>query len=128
MKTSLNRLALLLPSLFLFSCASADTTGGLAPVSRIPAGVSKEGTLANTKLVEDATNALFAKLQIAKDEQPKVKIMKFVIQQPVGSIGKKAWREMWILMKDGKAGHNYIMTFQEDGAGSADFKIDGKTG
>jgi hypothetical protein len=86
--------------------------------------VSKEGTIANAKLVEDATNAFLAKLQIPEGERPNVKIWKFVIQQPVGPIGKKAWRELWVLKKDGKVSQQSIVTFREDGMGSADFQFE----
>jgi hypothetical protein len=87
--------------------------------------VSEEGTIANAKLVEDATNALLDELRIPAAERSAVKILKFVIQQPIGATGKKAWRETWILMKEGKAGRQFIVTFQEDGTGAADFRFEG---
>ena len=123
MTTPLIRLTPIMSALLLLSCASPDSTGRLPAVSSIPAGVSKEGTIANAKLVEDATTALFTKLQISEVERPTVKVLKFVIQQPVGPVGKKAWREMWVLMKDGKPGRQFIVTFQENGFGAADFQF-----
>jgi hypothetical protein len=111
-------------ALLLSSCQSS--TGGLPPVSSIPPSVSKEGTLANAKLVEDTSNALLDKLGISFADRPQTKILKFVIQQPVGPAGKSAWREMWILMKDGRAGDPFIVTFREDGNGSASYQIEGK--
>lgn len=110
-------------ALLLSSCQSGPN--GLPPVSSIPPSVAKEGTLANAKLVEDTSNALFDNLVISSTDRLQTRILKFVIQQPVGPAGRKAWREMWILMKDGSAGRRFIVTFSEDGAGSADFKIEG---
>lgn len=126
MTSPLTKIACIAPTLLLLSCSSpGNSSSSLPPVSSIPASVSKEGTIANAKLGDDATNALFAKLQIPEAERSQVKIAKFVIQQPAGSTGKKAWREMWILIKEGKAGRQFIVTFQEDGKGSADFRFEG---
>ena len=127
MKTVLVRIACVASTLVFASCASSSGNGGgLRPVSSIPPSVSKEGTIANPKLVEDATNALLSGLHIPESERSTINLLKFVIQQPVGPSGKKAWREMWIVMKDGKAGGQFILTFQEDGNGSADFRIEGQ--
>lgn len=102
----------------LSSCES--TQSGLKPVSQIAPGVAAEGTLANTKLVADASDALYAALKVPLSEQPQTKILKFVIQQPVGPIGKRAWREMWMFMR-GSENISFIVTFTEDGTGSANF-------
>ena len=50
------------------------------------------------------------------------RVTKFVIQQPVGMPGRKAWREMWIYDIEG-ANQPFILTFREDGQGSANFEI-----
>lgn len=90
--------------------------GELPPVSSISQRTVAEGTLANQKLTNDATVAL---RKIAGGKKP---VTKFVIQDPVGPKGRKAWREMWIYDIDG-AHKPYIMTFREDGKGSAYFEI-----
>jgi len=124
MKTYITTLLFIPLALLLSACASTSANE-LAPVSKIPPSVAKEGTLANAKLVEDATKALFDGLQIAESERLQIKIIKFVIQQPVGPAGKKAWRETWVLMRAEKAGGQFIVTFREDGAGSANFQFEG---
>ncbi len=76
----------------------------------------QQGTLANQALIRDATAAIH---QLNGGKKP---IAKFVIQQPVGTVGKMAWRESWIYDPEG-AKLKYIMTFEEDGTGSASYEI-----
>lgn len=116
--------AVLLAFLSLALCSCQSTNQELAPVSQIRPGVAAEGTLANATLIADATNALFQKLQVPDDERAQTKILKFVIQQPVGAPGKKAWREMWIVMRPSGSAQ-FIATFREDGTGSANFEFQG---
>lgn len=115
----MKKAALLLPLLVLLA-ACESTQSGLKPLSQIAPSVAAEGTLANAKLLADASEALYAALKVAPDERGQTKILKFVIQQPVGPVGKKAWREMWIFMRGGES-ISFIVTFTEDGTGSADF-------
>lgn len=89
---------------------------GLAPLSSVPPGVAKEGSLANPALAQDAS------LAIRKIMGANKRVIKFVIQQPVGSTGRKAWREMWVFDPERKA-IQFILTFRENGQGSADFQI-----
>ena len=99
---------------FLSSCSTEPS--GLAPLSTVNT-VAKEGTLANATLARDAS------LVIRKlNNNRSAKVLKFVLQQPVGSAGSKAWREMWIYDPN-QAKRSYILTFREDGQGSADFEI-----
>ena len=102
---------LLISALFLFGCA---TSNELKPISQIKPSVAQEGSLANQKLINDATAGLVQNTNISKD----AKILKFVIQQPVGKVGERAWREMWIV-EDKK----FIMTFREVGLNAADFEV-----
>lgn len=88
----------------------------LPPISNIQPGVSKQGSLANAKLIADTTSALESSLG---EKLQSSKILKFVIQKPVGTPGNRAWREMWIVPHIG----NYIITFSEDGPSAANFKI-----
>ena len=105
--------------------STAQSSSSLPAVLSVPPGGYKEGTQANAKLVEDATKALFTHLQIPEAKWTTVKVARFVIQQPVGPTGKTAWREMWMVMVEEPAARQFIVTFQEDGAGSAHFRIEG---
>ena len=104
----------------LAACASQnDGKTGLEllpPISSIKPGVAKQGSLANAKLIADTTSALGSLLG---EKLQSSKILKFVIQKPVGTPGNRAWREMWIVPNKG----SYIITFSEDGLSAANFKI-----
>ena len=116
------KILLLIASLLMIGCQS--THNRLAPVSRIPAGVAREGSLANEALIRDTSAAIYKQLNLSESDIAKgVKIIKFVIQQPVGNVGRKAWRELWVYNPGSPDSASYIITFQEDGAGSADFII-----
>jgi hypothetical protein len=94
----------------------ATNPNELAPLSSVNA-TATEGTLTNHVLAQDAS------LAIRKIMNGNKKVTKFVLQQPVGPAGSKAWREMWVYDADG-ASQMFIMTFKEDGQGSADFEIE----
>ena len=72
-------------------------------------------------MVNDTTIAIKSILNLDSGES--VEILKFVIQQPVGETGKKAWREMWVTSPGKENSKSFIVTFKEDGEGSADFQI-----
>jgi hypothetical protein len=113
MKTILITASSLIGALLISSCS---IPGELPPLSSVRPGVAREGTLANPALAQDAS------LAIRKITGGNKRVNKFVIQQPVGQPGRKAWREMWIYDLEG-ANRPFIMTFREDGQGSADFQI-----
>lgn len=102
------------------ACASQNSgkTGLelLPPISSIKPGVSQQGSLANAKLIADTTSELESLLGHNLQSS---KILKFVIQKPVGKPGSRAWREMWVVPNKG----NYIITFGEDGSSATNFKI-----
>ena len=106
---------LALSVLMLVGCA---TSNELPPISQIKPSVAEEGSLANVKLIDDA----IAGLGQFADISPDAKILKFVIQQPVGKSGSRAWREMWIVNPAG-ANARFIITFKEAGLGAAGFEI-----
>lgn len=54
--------------------------------------------------------------------QAGAKILKFVIQQPAGSDGQRAWREVWLVNAEGKP-VQLIITFREAGLDSATFEF-----
>lgn len=106
---------IIVASSMLFGCASSSE---LPPISQIKPNVAVEGTLANEQLIADATAGLIE----AANLQPDAKIIRFVIQQPVGSVGQRAWREMWIVDPENNT-QQFILTFREAGLKAADFEI-----
>ncbi len=112
------KLILVISVLLISGCKA---TSELQPVSKVKPGVAKEGSLANQKLISDVTASL-EKIVGDTINNPDTKILKFVIQQPVGEIGSRSWREMWIV-KSPKNGAQFLITFKEVGTGAADFEI-----
>lgn len=114
MKKFIPLFAALAISIGLPNCATQG--GSLPPISSIPPGAASEGTLANHVLAQDAS------LAVRKLAGGNKRVTKFVVQKPVGKPGKKAWRELWIFDLEGKP-QRFMMTFRENGEGSADFDI-----
>lgn len=115
---------LLLTSICLIGASCQSTSSDLPPISKIKPTASKEGSLANQKLKSDA---LAGCLEVMKSrgytQESLPSPLAFVIQKPVGKTGSKAWREMWIFNNINIDDNNLIMTFREDGQGSASFEI-----
>ena len=107
--------ASMMTSMMMFGCAASNQ---LPPLSKMPQSVVSEGSLANAKLINDATAALIK----AGYAQPSSQIVKFVMQQPKGSAGQRAWREMWVVNPKGDS-ERFVITFTEDGQNAADFEI-----
>ena len=101
--------------------AACQATNQLKPVSQIKPSVAKEGSLANERLIYDATNALI-KLPNNNAAAPDAQMLRFVIQQPIGNPGERAWREMWIAKTDAVS-KSYIIMFKEQGLEAANFEI-----
>jgi hypothetical protein len=101
--------------------SGCKATNELEPVSKVKPGVAKEGSLANQKLISDATASL-EKIVGDSINDSGTEILKFVIQQPVGEVGSRSWREMWIV-KSPNNGIQFLITFKEAGTGTADFEI-----
>jgi hypothetical protein len=101
--------------------SGCKATNELEPVSKVKPGVAKEGSLANQKLISDATASL-EKIVGDSINDSGTEILKFVIQQPVGEVGSRSWREMWIV-KSPNNGIQFLITFKEAGTGAADFEI-----
>ena len=99
--------------------SGCKSTEKLTPVSQIKPGVAKEGTLANDKLISDAKTGLE---QVVGSVINDSELLKFVIQQPVGEVGSRSWREIWII-KTSENTSQYLMTFTESGLNAADFVI-----
>jgi hypothetical protein len=101
--------------------SACQASNQLKPVSQVEPGVASEGTLANENLIVDTSKALYnLPTEFAASEGSK--ILKFVIQKPVGKVGSKSWREMWIA-KTSEKSQSFLITFTENGTGSASFEI-----
>ena len=97
-----------------------QTTSELEPVSQIKPGVASEGSLANHKLIEDTTSGIETITGISAADS---KILKFVIQKPVGKVGSRSWRELW-LVKSAESENHFLVTFKEAGLSGADFELE----
>jgi hypothetical protein len=106
-------------SIVLALLMGCNATQELKPVSQIQPGVAKEGSLANQKLISDATEGL---REITGNPIKSSEVLKFVIQQPQGEVGSRSWREMWIV-KTSDSETQFLLTFKEAGVGAADFEI-----
>lgn len=106
---------MILTGMMLLGCAASNE---LPPISKIKPSVAKEGSLANKTLIADTTAGLIESANV----QAGARIIKFVIQQPVGSEGQRAWREMWIVSPNNNP-MRFIITFKEAGLNAADFEI-----
>ncbi|MDN5864845.1 MAG: hypothetical protein L0I62_06470 [Gammaproteobacteria bacterium] len=113
--------AILLAALVLV-VAGCQTSAELLPISRIQPSIAEQGSLANAKLIADTTAALKKALG-SSVINPQTKILKFVIQKPVGEPGSRAWREMWYILNAEKISARFIITFREDGLHAANFEI-----
>ncbi|HCT04657.1 MAG TPA: hypothetical protein DIW86_04750 [Pseudomonas sp.] len=107
---------------FAFILSGCQTSAQLEPASAIKPNVASEGTLANEKLVSDATAGLQNILGKAAFTS-ETKIVKSVVRQPEGTPGAQAWQEMWIVDSQGTR-TPFLMTFSETGLGSANFMIE----
>ncbi|TKB45370.1 hypothetical protein [Thalassotalea mangrovi] len=100
-------------------CTGFKSHDVLKPVSQIKPGAAAEGSLANQKLIADTTSGLE---DLIGESISDSEVLKFVIQQPVGEIGSRSWREMWIVKSPEKK-QEFLITFREAGLGGADFEI-----
>ncbi|MCL1038915.1 YjgB family protein [Shewanella submarina] len=95
------------------------STEELKPISQIKPTISKEGSLANEKLILDVTVGL---RELTGQPINSSELLKFIIQQPVGDIGSRSWREMWIV-KQPDRDVQFLLTFKETGLDSASFEV-----
>ena len=106
----------ILTGTMLLGCA---TSNQLPALSQMPPSVVSEGSLANEKLIADTTAALIK----AGYAQPNTQIVKFVMQQPKGAVGQRAWRELWVTSPTDDT-MRFVITFTEDGQNAANFEIE----
>lgn len=101
--------------------SGCQSSGELAPISSLKPLTAEEGSLANQQLISDTTAELIASIE-APEITSHSKIIKFVIQKPVGSKGQRSWREMWVVDPD-TANAKYLITFEETGKEVVGFSI-----
>jgi hypothetical protein len=106
---------------FMVTCVGCQSTGNLKPVSQVKPGIAKDKSLGNEKLISDVTKGIES-IEGGISIDPATIIAKFVIQQPKGSSGSRAWREFWIVDPEGSP-LKYMITFRENGYNSANFNI-----
>lgn len=105
----------LIISMIPFVCAASNQ---LSPLSQMPPAIVPAGSLANKQLSADTTAALIQSGLV----QPNAKIIKVVMQHPVGRVGERTWRELWVISSEDKP-TQFIVTFTEDGQNAANFEI-----
>lgn len=107
--------------IFFFVLSGCQSSGHIEPTPKNKTNFVSEGTLANEKLVSDTTAGLkniLGESAISSE----TKILKIVVQQPVGNPGASVWREMWHVNSQGTEAQ-FLITFTETGASGTDFQI-----
>lgn len=90
----------------------------------LPAGVLRKGSLANQKLIKDASVAAVGKLATLGHtiDPQKYTFRAYVVALPKGEPGKRTWVERWyFLLKDKQI--PVTIEFSEDGLNSANYTI-----
>ena len=93
-------------------------------LSTLPAGTIRKGSLANQKLIFDASVAASGKLaQMGYTYDPRRHhFQPYVVSNPRGTPGQRRWTERWIFSIDGKE-IPITIDFSEDGLGAANYTI-----
>lgn len=103
-------------------CSCGPTTGGPGHQD-LPPGAVQVGSLANPKLIKDATVGVFQKLMSkGHDMKGEHQIMPYVMSKPSGPKGSRSWTEQWYV----KVGNDWFpvtIDFKESGARNADWSI-----
>ena len=117
----------LLAVIAIFHCANpaqSATPSPSAPKETLPAGVLRKGSLANEKLITDASVAAVGKLATMGHtvDPHKVTFQPYVVAMPKGRPGSRAWTERWYFTVKGKQ-VPVTIEFSEDGLGAANYTI-----
>lgn len=120
-------------SVVVFCCLTAATGSASAQQpaagdrsaeeAALPDGTIRKGTLANAKLIHDAHDGVFVKAVLMGMAKPAKEEM-FVVQEPVGRVGAKCWREKWFLTDEKGALGKFEMLLLEDGSGGATWVLE----
>ena len=81
----------------------------------------REGTLANAKLVHDATVGVMAKVAALGCSTPD-NFQPWVMQEPTGQPGSRVWHEKWVVTGCGNT-YPVKIRFNESGMNAADWTI-----
>lgn len=95
-----------------------------APKETLPEGVLRKGSLANQKLIKDASVAAVGKLATMGHtlDPQKYTFRAYVVATPKGEPGKRRWVERWYFaVKDKQI--PVTIEFSEDGLNSANYTI-----
>lgn len=90
--------------------------------SNLPNGAIKRGSLANAKLIQDTKLGVVSKVAIMGCKKPE-SYEPFVLAMPIGKVGARIWKELWIVQGCNSKYPVEIM-FSEDGIGAANWSID----
>lgn len=106
------------------SLPAADKSTPPAGKAPLPAGVVREGSLCNQKLISDASIAAagkLARLGYTYDVHRHT-FRPYVASIPQGSPGQRRWTERWVYSIDGKE-VPITIDFSEAGLGAVDYAI-----
>ncbi|ROM33630.1 hypothetical protein BK648_22850 [Pseudomonas poae] len=107
--------------IFSLALCGCQPSSHIEPIPKNKPDSLSEGTLANEKLTSDTTAGL--KNIVGESAiTSQTKILKAVVQQPIGNPGVRVWREMWLINSQG-TNAQFLITFRETGASGADFHI-----
>ena len=87
----------------------------------LPAGTIQKGSLANQQLIHDAKVGVFQKVTIMGCVRPGY-VDTYVVAMPLGELGKRHWKERWIVDGCGKK-YPVDIEFSEDGLNAANWWI-----
>lgn len=121
-------LALLIGCFLSAACGVATAQPPAAPDQAVredglPDGTIRKGTLANAKLIHDTYDGVFVKARLLGMDKPAKEEM-CVVQNPVGRVGAKCWRETWFLTDEKAAVGRFDILFLEDGQGGASWVVE----
>ena len=110
----------LLAALALFTARCAPT----APRGPLPPDVVGHGSLANRKLIADASIGAAGALAVKgyRVNPQRTPMTAYVVSMPQGSPGSRHWTERWVYDISGKQ-VPITINFRESGMGAADYTI-----
>jgi len=111
-------------ALTLVASRPTPSSAAESEISSLPAGTIRKGSLANQKLIFDASVAASGKLaQMGYTYDPRRhSFQPYVVSNPRGTPGQRHWTERWIFAISGKD-IPLTIDFSEDGLGAANYTI-----
>ncbi|WP_371188916.1 hypothetical protein [Thalassotalea maritima] len=99
--------------------SGCTTTQDLPPISQIEPSLAEPGTLASKSLIAQASAGIE---KITGTTSANSELVPFIAQQPVGSLGSRAWREIWVVKTPERA-MTFLLTFRESNTDSTNVAI-----